>query len=66
MVDAMRFRPLDQIAEPLRRVHIHVLEVAVERRDVTGQRRRHRIEAENQRRRDGCQHEEHDRFQWVE
>ena len=66
MVDAVRLRPLDEIAEPSRRADIHVLEVAIERRDIAGQRGGDRIEAEDQRRRDGRDQQEHDRFQRME
>jgi len=40
VVDAMRFRPLDEIADPLRGADVPVLEEAVERDEVAGQRRR--------------------------
>src|SRR6476620_7833023 len=65
MVDAMGFRPLDEIPEPSRRADVHVLEVAIEGRDVAGQRRGYRIEPEHQRRNERGDQEKHDRLQWM-
>lgn len=46
VMHAMRLRPLDQHAKPLRRAHVGVLEQAVERADITDDCASQRVEPE--------------------
>src|SRR5689334_3633432 len=45
MMHAMRLGPLDDVAEPLRRAYVPVLEITVERDQVTNERGRERLES---------------------
>ena len=66
VVQAVRFGPLREVADPARRAHVPVLEDAVQRRHHAGQRSSQRIEPEHQHGDEQLNHHLHHHLERVE
>ena len=63
VMDAVGFRALNDVAEPLRRAHVPVLEIAGERVQVADERRRQRLQTEHDYRREQQEGDLHQHLQ---